>query len=166
MKDASDEDIAEESESERKRLLYHIILRGLKETESDEKDEAKEMDEAYVISLIVSLKISTTCKSIFRIGSDSTKKRPYKFIMKCKEINIIILIIWIVHSLSLFSLGRNDTDCVTFKTSPLLAFFGSLRCSEYTCTTYNKKHWLRRKNVKVYPKFKKKGAVMFRLQLN
>ena len=60
-------------------------------------------------------------------------------------------------------LGLNKRDCATFKSAILLAFFDFLRCSEYTCTPYNKKHWLRRKDVKIHPKFKKKGAITLRL---
>ena len=83
MKEARDEELAEEGEQ--KRRVCNIILHGVKEPDSSDKGEAKKMDETFVASFIESLKISTTCKSIVRIGTDPTKKRPIKLVMKCEE---------------------------------------------------------------------------------
>ena len=83
MKEARDEEIAEESEQ--KRRACNIILHGVKEDNAINKEEAKKIDEAYVASLFESLKVQAVPKSSVRIGTDASKRRPLKLIMSSEE---------------------------------------------------------------------------------
>ena len=68
----------------------------------------------------------------------------------------------IITSLRQHSLAMEDQ--LAFKAALLVAFFGFLRCSEYTRTQTNAECFLRRKDIKIYPTYKKKGVLRLRLR--
>ena len=64
---------------------------------------------------------------------------------------------------SLGSSHLNTKDRAAFKAALLLAFFGFMRSSEYSVTSTNLTLCLRRKDIKIYPKYKKNGVIRLKL---
>jgi hypothetical protein len=83
IKEARDDEIAEESEQNRR--ICNLILHGVQEESLPNNERAKKMDEAYVASFIEALKVPIVYKSFTRIGTDSNKTRPIKIVFKNEE---------------------------------------------------------------------------------
>ena len=84
IKEAKNEQLAEESD--KKLRACNIILHGVNEAMSNDKHEAKKIDESHVNSLIETLGLEITYKSVIRLGKgDPTKKRPIKVVMHTEE---------------------------------------------------------------------------------
>ena len=84
MMEARNDELADESD--KKLRSSNIILHGVLEATTNDKDENKKMDEAYVTQFIDALEIKAPYKSVFRIGkADSAKKRHIKVIINSEE---------------------------------------------------------------------------------
>ena len=80
MKVARNEELAEESE--KKQRACNIIIHGVKEDSSLNKEEASANAREFVTQLIGTLGLSTAYKNCLRIGKfDPSKKRPIKVVL-------------------------------------------------------------------------------------
>ena len=84
MREARNEELVEEQE---KRLrACNLIIHGVNESDSDDKEVAKKMDEKFITSMIGAVHVSTVFKSHARIGQpDPVKRRPIKVVLNCEE---------------------------------------------------------------------------------
>ena len=69
---------------ERKLRSKNLIIHGVKESSSDNKDDAIKSDDIYINNFIAALKVNIHCKS--RIGLPAQdKNRPIKVVMNTEE---------------------------------------------------------------------------------
>ena len=69
-------------ENDKKARASNIIIHGLPEPVSADKDDVKELNEEYVGELLRTLNLTMSHKSVYRLGKpDTSKKRPIKLVM-------------------------------------------------------------------------------------
>ena len=84
MNEAKNEERVEERDKAQR--LPNIILHGVKESETENNEEAKLSDRNYVQKLFDALGVQTTYKIVVRLGKcDPGKKRPIKLVMNSEE---------------------------------------------------------------------------------
>ena len=84
IREARNEELAEEHE--KKLRSCNLIIHGVTETNSNDKEVSKKIDEEFVANFIGAVRIATSFKSVVRIGkADPTKNRPIKVVLKCEE---------------------------------------------------------------------------------
>ena len=84
MNEAKNEERVEERDKAQR--LPNIILHGVKESETENNEEAKLSDRNYVQKLFDALGVQTTYKVVVRLGKrDPGKKRPIKLVMNSEE---------------------------------------------------------------------------------
>ena len=84
MNEARNRDLAEEND--KRSRSCNVILHGVNESVSTDKDAMKKFDEDYAIEFFRVLELETTYKSIYRLGKpDPNRKRPIKIVMNNEE---------------------------------------------------------------------------------
>ena len=69
-------------ENDKKACTSNIIIHGLPESVSADKDDVKKLNEEYVGELLRTLNLTMSHKSVYRLGKpDTSKKRPIKLVM-------------------------------------------------------------------------------------
>ena len=67
MNEAKNQDLAEEND--KKARAPNIILHGVNEDESNDKDAKKKYDEEYISKFLREIEVTTSCKLISRLGN-------------------------------------------------------------------------------------------------
>ena len=80
MNEAKNQELNEEND--KKARASNIIIHGLPESVSADKDDVKKLNEEYVGELLRTLNLTMSHKSVYRLGKpDTSKKRPIKLVM-------------------------------------------------------------------------------------
>ena len=73
-------------EKEKKLRSKNLIIHGVEESSSDNKDDAIKSDDIYINNFIAALKVTSTAKSASRIGLPAQgKNRPMKVVINIEE---------------------------------------------------------------------------------
>ena len=84
MEETTNVELVEEKEN--KLRSKNLIIHGVEEPSSDNKDDAFKSDDIYINNFIAALKVTSTVKSASRIGLPAQdKNRPIKVVMNTEE---------------------------------------------------------------------------------
>ena len=84
IKEARNEELAEQTE--KRRRACNIILHGVNEAVDADRNEAKKHAETFINSFIDTIKVTTTFKSVLRLGKASpSKNRPIMVLFEKEE---------------------------------------------------------------------------------